>query len=210
MAPYKTSGCPGTFSPPSHRRLQREAKQSQKVAEQFRPLHVFFYFNWMQCPHLCLSALFSHMINLRGPPSSLILKTTAPKKPPCSYTVKYYWSLPRPLRWHPEESRQALPCILYLYSTILNCKVTNPCCCNKHKGALTDGLTLSIPPVWLSDGRQWTQQQQNKYTHQIRGALNCLKTTCTWRGTVGSDAASEIAQEITELICSKASFPTET
>lgn len=47
-------------SSPRHRTLQREAKHSQKTAEQFRHLHVFFYFNWMQNPHLCLSALFSH------------------------------------------------------------------------------------------------------------------------------------------------------
>lgn len=87
MAPYKTSGCPGTSSPPSHRRLQREAKHSQKAAEQFRHLPVFFYFNWMQCPHLCLPALFSHMTNIHGPLSSLILKTIAPKKPPCSYML---------------------------------------------------------------------------------------------------------------------------
>lgn len=138
----------------------------------------------LQFGNCSLSALFSHMTKLHGSPSPLILKTFAPKKSPCSYGVKYYWPLPRPLRMPPEESGQATPCILYLYSTILYSRVSNPCCCNKHKGALTDGLTLSIPPEWLSDARLWTKQQQNKYTHQIRGALNCLKTICTWRGTV--------------------------
>lgn len=103
-----------------------------------------------ECRILIFACLFfSHITNLHGPPSSLILKTFAPKKPPCSYGVKYYW----PLRQHPEESRQALPCILDLYSTILYSRITDPCCCNKHKGALMDGLTLSIPPVWLSDAR---------------------------------------------------------
>lgn len=194
------------------------SRERQKAAAIERASQFCFYFNWTQCPHLWLSALSSHVINLsplsNGPPPSLILVTIAPKSL-LRALVSNSTAL-SPAHWDCTLGSQgrSLPCVLYLYGMRTYSRVTKPCCCNKHgKGSLTDGLGS-----WLDQSLQHGSQMPGSEpsssrtsTHIESGEFSISQEQHHTPGKVlWSDADSGTAREITELIWTKASFTTET
>lgn len=190
------------------------SRERQKAPAIQRASQFYFYFNWTQCSHLCLSALSSHIINLSGPRPSLILITIAPKS---LLTAMVSDIIALSLaHWDCTLGSQgrSSPCAMYLYSMRPFSRATNPCCCNKYvKGALTDSLGS-----WLQQSLQYgalmpasEPSNSRTSTHVESGELSIAWEQEHAPGKVlWSDAASETAQEITALIWSKASFPTET
>lgn len=180
---------------PSHERLHRGVKWSQRAAEQrgrrqqqFRQLHSFSFTLIKPCPHLWLCALSSHVINLSGPPLSLILIIIASKSLHAA-TVSNIIALSTDLRVHWDyalgSQSRSLPCMRYLYSIKPYSRVTNPCCCNKHgKGAITGGLENS----WLQWSLQYGSQMPGSEPSSSRTnmhvksvELSVAWTLCTWK-----------------------------
>lgn len=198
---------PYTFPSPSHKAwgAQREELGSEGTRQQQLGQldKLLLNLNSASSPLLVCFSLLTQISSWPFPASSF--ENLCSLKLPHNYGVKYCCSLtqmlfPAHYECTLESQGRSLPCGLYLYSTRSCFRVTNPRCCNKYGNRVSQ-------EVWTLGFSKRGSQMPGSEPSKSRTSTHI---EVYWETGLRSSAASGTAQEITELIWSKASFPTET